>query len=79
MSQDARVEAKIEEGLTKLLEAVEDVLPIEAASVVRGFRAQALRAGRGAIIDLLDFFGVDTSAHVTAPDVDVHVHRPPKP
>lgn len=77
--QDARLEDAIEDGTRKVVEAAVGALGqwpwshvIDAAA-----KAKAIEAARGPLLELLQLLGVDTSAHVTAPAVEVNVHRRP--
>lgn len=79
--QDSRVEAALSEGIARLVDVVLDALPPLAAGlplrgVAQSYRAQTIALVRAPLLDVLAALGVDTSAHVHAPVVDVHVHRP---
>lgn len=73
--QDARVEAVLAEGPARLLDLVAGALPGEVAPLLDVVRPELLTRSRGLLLDLIAALGIDTSAHVRAPGVDVHVHR----
>lgn len=75
--QDARVEAVLAAGPSKLLDLVEGALPDEARVLLDVVRPELLKRSRDLLLELLAAVGVDTSAHVHAPAVEVHVHREP--
>lgn len=79
--QDSRVEAALTAGLGKVVDAVVGAIPDRTGMLRAAFdelyRADALKAARSALLELLAAVGVDTSAHVRAPAVEVHVHRDP--
>lgn len=81
MSGDRRqikdVEATIDDGLAKMLDALAGAMPGIGGAIVRGAGPPAVEAMRAPLLDLLKALGVDTSAHVRAPAVEVHVHRRP--
>lgn len=76
--QDKRVEDLIGTGAEKVVDAALDALKAWPFGhvIAEAARADAVKAGRSALLELLAAVGVDTSAHVHAPAVDVHVHRP---
>lgn len=72
--QDKRVEA----GVDKLVDVVRAALPPTLRHVVdlATVRFDLVDGARSALLEVLAAFNVDTSAHVHAQDVEVHVHRP---
>lgn len=75
--QDKRIEA----GVDKLVDVVRSALPATIRHVVdlASVRFDLVDGARAALLELLAAFNADTSAHVKAPHVDVHVHRPAPP
>ena len=73
--QDARVEAALATGTARLIDLVTGALPDEARTLLDVVRPELLAGARGLLLELLAAVGVDTSAHVHAPAVEVHVHR----
>lgn len=75
--QDARVEAALTDGPARLLDLVAGALPGEVAPLLDMVRPELLAQARDLLLEILAAVGVDTSAHVHAPAVEVHVHREP--
>lgn len=79
--QDARLERIVEEAVTVAISGLGralGALRFEVdGSIVDGLQDKAREAARTGILHALAAAGVDTSAHVTAPAVEVNVHRRP--
>ncbi len=71
--QDARVERAIDWGVGALVSRLDGVVSLPEP-LLAGVRTVA----RGVLLDVLRELGIDTSAHVVAPAVDLTVHRGPR-
>jgi hypothetical protein len=79
MAQDRRIEDVIREGGDALVDAVAGVLPDEVRPIFDLYRGSTKGALISVALDILRAAGIDTTAHVTAPAVDVHLHDGAKP
>ena len=77
MIQDARLEAALGQGVERLVDLVAGVLPGDAAALLDAVRPELAAGARGVLLDVLAALGVDTSAHVQAPEVQVRFHGAP--
>lgn len=85
MSGERRQDARLERAASDIVDAVADALrlalPAEAGRLLDvlapNARQDAEARALNGILSLLQLLGVDTSAHVTAPAVSIHVHRRP--
>jgi len=71
--QDARVERVVDWGVGALVSRLGGVVSLPEPLLV-GVQTVA----RGVLLDVLHELGVDTSAAVKAPAVELHVHREPR-